>query len=44
MKDGEEAENGKIRVRYISSINRSAPATFAMEAVNLALKYKEEGE
>lgn len=44
IKDGEEAENGKIRVRYISSINRSAPAECAVEAVNLAIKYKEEGE
>jgi adenosine deaminase len=44
IKDGETSENGMIRVRYIASINRSAPVDYAVEVVNLALKYKEAKE
>lgn len=29
IKDGETLENGIIRVRYIASINRSAPVEYA---------------
>ena len=29
IKDGEASENGSIRVRYIASINRSAPVEYA---------------
>lgn len=44
IKDGEASENGSIRVRYIASINRSAPVEYAKEVVDLALKYKEAKE
>jgi hypothetical protein len=30
MKDGEEEHQGKIKVRYIASINRSAPLDLAV--------------
>ena len=41
MKDGEEEHEGKIKVRYIASINRSAPLDHANEVVDLSLQYKE---
>jgi adenosine deaminase len=44
IKDGEVSEDSSIRVRYIASINRSAPSESANEVVELALKYREEKE
>ena len=39
IKDAEEEHDGKIRVRYIPSINRSAPVDHARQVVDLALTY-----
>lgn len=42
IKEGEDYHDNKIRVRYIASINRSAPVEQASEMIQLALNYHEE--
>lgn len=41
IKEGEEAEGGRIRVRYIASVSRQGTSEQAREIVELALKYRE---
>ena len=42
IREGEEEFDGKIRVRYLASINRFGPVVQGDQIVDLALKYKDD--
>ena len=42
LKEADEVMGDKIKVRYIASVNRSAPVEHAQQIIDLAIKYKTE--